>query len=137
MADHITMMNLNTKKAKFGCCCMFVPLDSKRGVKLYTSKEERDISYFRQKKASKLGLGPKVFKRFSYREPIEVIFQYGYVTEVAKQGRLIWNDYNPKLVKLKNKLEYHGFDTGDVIGPNIGYIGKKLVCIDFDEGSMG
>ena len=139
------MKNLNLKKAKFGSCCMFVPLDSSLGVKLYAERYERDISFFRQKKASKLGLGPKTFKRLTLNNPIvagtgwrgDVPFKYGFITEKARQYRGICRESNPKLVKLHRKLEKHGFMSHDVIGPNIGYIGKKLVCIDFDIGSMG
>ena len=141
MADHINMKTL-IKRPKFGCSCMFVAITSDIGIKFYSSKSERNYAFKLQKKASKFRIGPNVFGKIDLDKPVsgagvtisDYGFQYGYLTQKARTSSRITDSKIEKLIEKMNDL---GFHTSDVCAPNVGYIGKRLVCIDFDEGSMG
>ena len=128
----------NKKKARYGASCMFVPISSTRGVKLYATKSECDFAFYMQQKASEKKLGPKVFEAFSIRTtPISrvnafgtrITFRYGYVTQIAKPVKQLTDK---KLKTLLKRLNKNGFSVDDIHYGNIGYLGHNLVCIDFD-----
>lgn len=131
------------KKPKFGASCVFVRLSSEVGLKFYSSKSERNFAYRLQQRAAKLGIGPLVYGKVDLADGIEIrikkigywcdkFIQYGYLTQIAKQKRVSYAAFNT----LGRKMRKHGFCTADVCDANVGFIGKKLVCIDFDMGSM-
>jgi hypothetical protein len=131
---------------------LFVPLNNRKGIKLYRDKEIRDFSYKGQNKAFKLGLGPKTYGKFKLEFP-EVMFvysehhgepgcdfktYYGYITQLAKEpsGKFDKRTYTAAQ-KLTDKLVANGFADWDVgYTSNVGWVGNKLVCIDFDPITM-
>lgn len=126
--------------AKYGSMCMFVRISKTRGVKLYNTRRERDYAYKLQKKAYKAGVGPKVYDCFKledylYSKSEGGYYKYGYKTQIANV-RIVPDD-DSRMVDLVNTMAMYGFETGDVCWPNTGFIGKRLVCIDFDMGSHG
>lgn len=131
------------KKPKFGATCTFVRLSSDVGLKLYRSKSERNFAYKLQQKAAKFGIGPLVYGKVDLAESIQATtkkydclynrtLQYGYLTQIARQRRVS----DDMFVTLGHKMRKHGFSTVDMVDSNVGYIKNKLVCIDFDMGSM-
>lgn len=136
---------------RYGANCVFVPISKTVGVKLYTNAENRDYSYHNQKRASKDGLGPQVGGRFRFpgffivpKGEIEaeanapeidefmLEMYYGYVTQRARAAGYIYSD---ELQKLKSSMVAKGFSDYDLLDFNLGRIGKRLVCIDFDMNS--
>lgn len=132
--EHLSRFNA------LGCSCLFVPISDTCGVKLYKTKDGRDFAVRMQRKAEKVGVGPKVFKVFNLRYPLKDdilcprlnTHKYGYVTQLAKDVHTV--DY-PR--SLSRRMRKHGFHVGDLHGGNTGRIGRKWVCIDFDKASMG
>lgn len=124
--------------ARFGSSCMFVRLGKTRGVKLYSTRIERDFAYRLQKKAAKLGVGPKVYDIFKLEKAIsnyEGKFLYGYKTQYAQP--LNWNYEGSMIQEIGKILDANGMDSADLCGMNMGRIGKRYVCIDFDMNSHG
>ncbi len=54
-----SLMNAKSSIA-YGANCVFVPINKKYGVKLYMNLENRDFSFFSQRRAAKAGVGPNV-----------------------------------------------------------------------------
>ena len=122
-----------------GGFCVFIKLNDRWGVKLYNTKEKRDECFVLQLRASRKKVAPKV--GFKVRESF--IFSrynreseyWGFLTEVAD---LPFNTlYNKKAQKvsriLQSRMFKRGFDTDDLHAYNIGKIGERYVCIDFDN----
>lgn len=127
------------KGSKSGDRCEFIPITDKIGAKLYTSEELRDNCYDWQNEAFSVGLGPETFGKFEIAldNPVydmdgdEYHYQYGYLTEIAQ----LVEYYKIKSVQLNNLtdgLKDIGFNFTDNHSGNMGLIGGKLVCIDFD-----
>lgn len=130
-----------------GASCVFLKINQRVGVKLYDSWSTRDHCWKIQKTAYQHGLGPRVGSKFFMNQlaiiaptedearqlVVEKIF--GYVTEVAKV--IPWSVEIDDLLlrRLQVSLWDAGIDYTDMHQGNVGYIGKKLVCIDFDNYS--
>lgn len=132
----------NITQAQFGCSCMFVPIERGKAAKVYRTKGERNYAAKKQRLAFKLGFGPKVYKSFDLSRGIRAgtsayapkgsVYRYGYVTQIATCVHRY--DGSPT---LERKMHKHKFSTYDLHGGNIGRIGRRLVCIDFDRCSVG
>lgn len=133
---------------KNGCECHFIALNEKIGVKLYCSESERDFAYNNQKLAAMHQIGPEVGKRFSLPTPDEHgnyrSYRFGYVTQVAvvATDRVgFFPSWAPKMEKavkrLNKKMESLGMESSDNNSRNLGFIGKRLVCLDFGRESRG
>jgi len=120
-----------------GLYCVFVPINSKRAIKLYHDRNRRDSTYNRQKAAYKLRLAPKPGPLFQYRD------KFGYWTEKVKlftekfEGYEYFRLYNrkdspakPVVEYLRNKLGWNWTDYHDL---NWGIRRGKYVPIDFDD----
>ena len=138
----------NRKKAKFGISCIYFALSKTVGVKLYHSEKERDKTCDKQYLASKHGLAPIVGDRFSFNcfwiehsacsaPNIKYRVVHGYLTQNAVLPSTRWSchKFYPFEVELESKLRKIGLLHRDLHFGNVGFIGKKLVCIDFDQVS--
>jgi len=136
------------KKAKFGISCIYYALSKAVGVKIYCSEKERDKTCDKQSLAAKHGLAPTVGDRFSFNcvwiehstcsaPNIRHRVVYGYLTQNAVLPSMRWSldKFYPFEVELESKLRKIGLVYRDFHFGNVGYIGKKLVCIDFDWAS--
>jgi hypothetical protein len=132
---------------KHGVSCTYVKWTTKVGLKLYETRSERDRCVRLQKKAAKARIGPRVGDVFS----IVVIECKGagngwwgdapnirrkvlhcYFTEHATVPRRL---SMKKVEALRDALYEIDIDHGDLHEGNTGYLGKRLVCIDFDSAS--
>ena len=127
----------------YGISCIFIPLTSDVGVKLYPRKYDRDYSLKWQKRLYRDDLTPKVGNPFifvfewpAYKDGL--IFKelklFGFFTQRAN------TDFENKglmVKKLRKIASDKGFFWGDSHLGNIGMIGKKLVIIDTDPCSIG
>lgn len=126
-----------------GVWCFFRKLDTDKtwGIKCYTSKDDRDICYARQKLAAKHGLAPKVGgKMYSVVNGQRI---YCFITQVVTTTReymQIHRNYDwyedEQYSQLRTDLEKKcKLDGCDMHSGNIGFIGDKMVCIDFSHMS--
>lgn len=123
------------------------------GIKGYGYCSDRNDCANRQKIAYRKGFGPKVFGTFSLKNPNKQIDMnddvpyatiYFYITEHA----IVPAMRAPKtLVATKQKhidfanlchiMDAHDWGTDDIdLSYNTGYIGARLVCIDFDDATL-
>jgi hypothetical protein len=132
-------------KSPRGASCIFVKLNDERGLKLYTSRREAVECRWRQRMAARKGLAPKIFGK---TELIVGGRQYfGYVTEVAEtvpfiDGRLAMPWQGQQVIEESSDFQVL-FDNlreiglgGDLATRNIGWIHRKMVCIDFSWHSV-
>jgi hypothetical protein len=116
-----------------------VQLTKKVGVKMFKFKYERTFSLRKQRTAHRLGFGPAVGDSFEIR--MDRVNYACYFTEVAITSDMeaIWDrpSYDKDMLGLNCLMEKNYFDTGDLHSEgNVGYICKRLVCIDFDPMSL-
>lgn len=132
-----------------GISCIFVPLDSKWAIKLFTYNSERDETYKRQKLAAKHNLGPKVGDTVDL--PISSIYRYGYVTEIItplttmssydsnisdekiEEWERLEDEYYNAIMQICDDLQEIGISFGDCHAGNVGWKNGKLMCLDFGE----
>lgn len=137
-----------------GAACHFVQISATKGVKLYHQRSVRDFAMREQAKAHKFKLAPKVYNKVAYRGACPLDYcdvecdnpvgdddwsdktLYGYVTQVAKVKPAWGPKFDLDLGKLHANMKRNGWATNDVYGTNVGYIGKRMVCIDFDGWTM-
>lgn len=135
-------LHARRKQWQAGGMCMFFPLTETVGVKLYRRKPQRDFALNAQKRALRVGAAPRCGGTFELHMPMISTTGYvadfrrtvmhGYVTEVARvTGR--WGLQG--LDSLHRKLLRIGLSSNDAEYTNVGFIGDKLVCIDFDRNS--
>ena len=129
----------NISRHPSGQCCTFVQLTKKVGVKMFKYKYERTFSLRKQRVANRLGFGPAVGDSFEIR--MDGVNYACYFTEVAitQDMEEIWDrpSYDKDIRVLNDFMEKYKFDVGDLYSEgNVGYLGNKLVCVDFDPVSM-
>lgn len=155
-----SFMATTKRQAAKGVSCLFVRIDRRTGIKLYSSKVDRDTTYLRQKHAHEHGIAPALGDKFRITKkehpklyaavekylkrkcPGDWYYRkhrmacYGYVTQAASMPRKGLSD--DQYYDLCDTMGAIGYTTGD-LGRyrNVGLIGKKPVCIDFDPVSMG
>lgn len=128
-----------------GVSCSYVQWTKNVGLKLFTCKYTRDHSYKGQKRAAEHKLAPKVGKKLQFKAlsfggddynapnptPITI---YGFFTETARiGGRRPPSDR--AVMRLSEKLDDIGINHFDLHECNVGKIGNRVVCIDFDTAS--
>lgn len=148
-------------RPKHGAESMYIQLTKKVGVKIFPKKESAEHSMIFQQKAHKKGIGPKVLSRVKecyvkdfrniapdlfYKESgsinkpdVPLKYGYFYKTEVAetnfRYSKWLEQKMN-ELTKLAMEIEHNKEVLGsDVHKHNVGFIGDKLVLIDFGEYS--
>jgi hypothetical protein len=138
-----------SKKYESGCECIFVKLNKEIGLKLYSSKKERNHAFLLQKKAFQHGLSPPAFERlsipgftiivnnFDYADiiPLTKGKVYGYTTGLANKPR-VGPLLDQRIDTLGEKLSEAGLYWYDLHDENVGYYKNKLVAIDFGPVSM-
>lgn len=117
---------LQIKKFKKGNNCIFVPFKKNVGAKLYYFKSERNSSFFNQKHAHDLGMGPKVGDKFEIFFNDEIL--YCYLTQIAGKISSAIN-----IDEVKKQYEDLKMDVSDLHFDNLGIIRKKIVVVDFDS----
>lgn len=122
-----------------GIECEFFTV-KKTGYKVYRSLMEAYKAFERQSKAYKAGLAPRPGKMFVqlYKDGTPT---YGYTTQIAKiingnrYSDTRYNQLIENMEEISRKLRKIGILTRDLHDGNFGYIGKRLVCIDFGSES--
>lgn len=150
-----------SKGSPGGIECVFIKINDKWAIKLYSSRELRDSCYYWQKLAAENDLGPDVgekfdlkdcdirYTQFDYPNDEDYIPEYGYITEIveviADQSDYdCWEDWREDIRRVEDTKEYQDefeflcsklekidFQTSDLFGGNIGYKNGKMICIDF------
>ena len=116
----------------------FVKLSENWGLKFATNKKQVLANYRRQRRASRLGLGPACFGLINCDNEV-----WGYITQVVTvvSDTHIKFERNPesipeiskKVFRLVKQLEDKiSFEFNDTKTNNLGFMGSNLVCIDFD-----
>jgi hypothetical protein len=131
-----------------GVATLFMPLTENFAIKFsrwYNKECEIDKVFQKQQEAYELGAAPYCFGYFELEiENNQTIC--GYITEIVMTANYIgenelikrlggknpWiNEDEPKIVKLRKRLEKIYFKFRDVHINNLGFRGNQLVCIDF------
>lgn len=148
-ADIIALFHKQVSKSyDSGCECIFLKLNKDIGLKLYSSKKERNHAFVLQRKAATIGLAPPVYARLSipgfmivtnecdYADlmPVNTGKIYGYTTAIARKVGPNYSEQ--KLEDLSRELDANGFYMCDMHDENVGYYNKRLVAIDFGPVSM-
>jgi hypothetical protein len=138
-----------TKSYESGCESVFVKLNNKVGLKLYSTQKERDFAYNLQNKVEKYSLAPTAYDKVSLDDyeikwdedsncqliPRKKKKIYGYTTAVASKPNLS-NRFYSKLENLIEQAKNHGLETCDIHEANVGYFNRRLVIIDFGRITM-
>ena len=140
------------RKVPSGVSCSYLQWTKHVGFKMFFDAQMMKAARRRQKKAAKHGLAPKVgdmvtIKVFSFESrsgtwgyecnaPLPMKKKiYCYFTQTAtKIGKVV---PHKKIMKLEYALFDINIVQSDLHFHNMGYLGKKLVCIDFDDISCG
>ncbi len=139
-------------KCTNGSECVFLPVDEFTGLKVYRGQEYAKTACLCQTEAHSYEIGPEVLsdiKEFIFpissgksEYSIQNMFYknakvYGYYTQLAdtkKVGNVLNEIIIADVTKLKNKCREHlSWIPQDVRDCNVGYIGDRLVLIDFGE----
>lgn len=128
-----------------GIECLFLPLNSRLGLKIYPSKRERDKAFASQKIYFKKGVAPAVGKKIDISLPElqkdnpdisegEDVDLFCYTTQIAK--RYPWTkDRRATLRDIPEKdrvrLVRSGMPLWDFHEDNIGIIDNEIVFLDF------
>ena len=134
------------KDFRSGISCVYFPLSTTCGAKMYTSEKIRDAAYSKQAHAAKYHLAPQVGDRFSFEcfwighnpcSKPDICYKviHGYLTqnarlEIPKRGHKA--TFNEQMWDLEMDLREIGIVNEDLGSSNVGFIGKRMVCIDFD-----
>jgi len=131
---------------KYGISCLFVPINTRVGVKLFPRKTDRDFSFRLQKRLQSFDLSPKLGRSFVYKLEWPIIHDEYNISELTFDILVLYGFFTQRAnTCFKNKgracdilyKEAHkkGFIWDDSHHNNIGMIGKKLVIIDTDPAS--
>jgi hypothetical protein len=134
------------KEVKSGISCVYFALNTKVGAKMYISEKIRDDTYRKQAHAAQYHLAPQVGDCFSFEcfwighnpcslPDVRHKVIYGYLTQNAiieypKKARK--TTFNEEMWDLEMELRDIGIVNEDLGPNNVGFIGKRMVCIDFD-----
>lgn len=110
-------------KRKSGCSTSFYQI----GIKIFTSEEDCNYAYQYQKYAAKHKLGPLTGPK------IKVGHRFGYITQVANTSK---KTNEKEIAELSKAMRKINLDFPDDHKNNVGWIGNRLVCIDFDKYSV-
>lgn len=125
---------------KEGSECRFIPINDKIGIKTYRSKRERDFAFRGQRIGFKHKIAPRASTRFTL-EGTASSYKYGYITRTVKTltyDAFLDKKQNDKVfyesfLYLVKQLQNCGLSTGDLDQRNVGFLNKRLLCIDFGE----
>lgn len=104
-------------------------------IKAIKTNKYRDDEYKIGKKAYKLGVGPKIYKKVNtenytllFMERVDTpLYKWILKKHTKKEYKTVFN----KLIKLVKKLHQNNIIHGDIHIGNIGLIGKKWVLYDY------
>ena len=143
--------------------CKFINLDGKWGIKCFTFKSTRNISYLCQQYASTFDMAPKVAYKFNIENLSSGEENYCHMTEIATPlaawGKLNKNCdggcfsdepeydeydedldadyvapyYEERMEWVKKFKRLTGYKYEDFHTGNFGFLNNKLVCIDFTK----
>lgn len=138
LQNNFSATDLKNLDQDSGAECVFVRLSDKLGLKLYSTRRQRDYAYRTQKLAAKYGIGPDV-KCLAKSEGLVhphsgTLCKWGYITELVEIRQLSYQEFD-QLVALMEEI---GLSTIDLATcANVGIKNGKPVCIDFGVDSMG
>lgn len=141
---------LKRRKVSGGASAAYIKWNNRVGLKLFADVRNRNSSVRRQRKAAKHGLAPRVgdlisIETFHFQSAsassysndycsIKVIQLFGFFTEHASG---VGNYHADSAVaELEENLRKIRINHPDLHDYNVGWINRKLVCIDFDNISM-
>ena len=137
----------------WGVEAVYVPVNAKRGLKLYRSIKDGKLARECQEEAAGFELGPEVLSPLCefifpvgtkiYAPIIADRFQtgkaYGYYTQLADTKRVpldITESVQFELLRA-DCMEKLSFGIGDFHSTNVGFIDNRLVVIDFGWHTTG
>lgn len=135
------LISFISKRKGHGRSCNYYPVRKGVGVKLYDNSRERDIAYNQQKAFAKIGLAPKVSRKFEVPYGFNPKgynpegYRFGYVTQSAPTNNLKYKEAGGDEHFNKLACSYDGYSINDVFYGNVGWLRGKPVFIDFGEGS--
>jgi hypothetical protein len=134
-----------------GVDCIFVPINEKWALKMFSSDYVRDKSHRLQKELSEHNLAPKVGGQINLDRDGSNYYCYGFVTEIVEtvlsheyivgldKGQEDWGlfretkeEMKDQVAELKDEYESLGYSPYDLHPGNLGYNKDgRLICIDF------
>jgi hypothetical protein len=143
------------QRPKSGVESTFYRINKRKGVKIFKNKREALKACRTQVKAWRRKIGPAVYEKDGYTDPAEygyaqkfgvmsengkgIEIRYGHYTQVVRtrsdmnrsKFRKMYANQIRNLKQALNKI-----DAGsDMHNDNVGFIGNKMVCIDFGHYS--
>lgn len=127
-------------KSPNGISCYYIQLNDSLGIKVFHNKYERDTAFQKQKLAALDGYGPEVGIIFDIQNKYCYTTQHaqtlvdcigGFTAADEREARRKFPGLDEKISKLLTETtgkEYQSFDNHY---GNFGFIGEKLVLIDF------
>jgi len=143
---------IDTEMVMHGVEAVFIPIDSVRGLKLYRCLKDGKVARECQAEAYKFDLGPQVLSPlfefvFPYGSQHEIrqikMFPtgkaYGYYTEIANTQRVKLDIKNTEEFEqlITDCMTLLSYRCNDLNSKNVGYIGDRLVMIDFGYHTTG
>jgi len=111
--------------------------NKKIAIKVIPNKYYNSLELRYSKKADKLNIGPKIYKKIKtkthvliYMQKIDIIL---YQWLKKKHTKKEYEDAYKKVLRLIKKLHKNNIIHGDIHIGNIGLIGKKWVIFDFGK----
>ena len=142
----IDKIHFQKRHAKFGISCVYFELSPRVGAKIYTSEKIRDKTHDKQVHAAKHGLAPQSGDKFQLecfwvghnpcsKPDIRYKMLYGYLTQnvsIQYPNKARKASFDDEIWDLTMSLDAIGIINQDLCYSNVGFIGNKMVCIDFD-----
>ncbi|MCI0557543.1 MAG: hypothetical protein MN733_03530 [Nitrososphaera sp.] len=126
-----------------GSTVCYIKWTAKVGLKVFAYKAERDGAMKMQKLASQSGIGPRVGPKTSWSflsydinsETFRDVELFGYWTEHVPKLGIRNGRHHGDVGELREQLRLIGISHVDLHYANVGWIGNRFVCIDFDNNS--
>lgn len=144
-----------------GAAARFIRITEKWGLKFYQNEAIRNKTYDFQSRCAEDGLAPRVGDLFEFSLPFNEnetpISVFGYLTECIEETygdryayKMFGDSYencsknqqievddmmfgDRKYNDLITGIYWTGISTKDIHALNIGFIGNRLICIDFSD----
>ena len=128
-------------RSPHGCACIFVPINDKWAIKLYSNMRKRDFCHAMQTKAALFNLGPLTGNKVDLDSSIGP-YHFGYLSEIVEcyyemgpDDVTNWyKEHGLAMKALREDLrKYISFEFLDHHPENVGFKNGTLVCIDFEQ----
>ena len=151
-------LEINSRGIRGGAECIFIPISSQQGMKLFYYRDEAKRSLVRQKQGFEYGVAPscgnKIY-RVSFTRRFHALLNskcdgdfnedfyfdpgqfrkdhswYGYLTQVVSTKKFVKSKTLNNLgCKILRKMN---IDPCDICPNNVGFIGKRCVMVDWGD----